>query len=230
MSGQDPSVTPRVTIRDIESKEGTAWNDDYTLIVPPNSSPHVFRTYERATPRPDETYFRNQNIALDQVPGRVADVFDQYVDAAQVGLSTAGDAGRELEREEATITVEAGGDVYTFAEEEIEDLIESGDVEAQIREEYIIPPNITTRSVRRILKEMCEVAEIQSPEGQANYFQPHGGRRGAGDTLYREQGASASQELLGHQDPETTAEAYHHIDATETANDASDVFSETDGM
>ena len=116
-----------------------------------------------------------------------------------------------------------------YSEEEIENLMESGDVEAQIREEHVIPPNITTRSVRRILKEMCEEAEIQPPEGQANYFQPHGGRRGAGDTLYREQGASASQELLRHQDPETTAEAYHHIDATETANDASDVFSETDG-
>lgn len=116
-----------------------------------------------------------------------------------------------------------------YADEKVEDLIESGDVEAQLREEHIIPPNITTQSVRRILREMCEEAEIQSPEGKANYFQPHGGRRGAGDTLYREQGPSASQELLRHQDPQTTADAYHHIDATETANDASDVFSETDG-
>lgn len=116
-----------------------------------------------------------------------------------------------------------------YSEDEIEEIIESGDAEARLREEYIIPPNITTRSVRRILKEMCEDAEIQPPEGQANYFQPHGGRRGAGDTLYREQGVSASQELLRHQDPQTTADAYHHIDATETANDASDVFSDTDG-
>ena len=119
---------------------------------------------------------------------------------------------------------------HGYSEDEIEEIIESGDTEVQLREEYIVLPNITTRSVRRILKEMCESAEIQPPEGQANYFQPHGGRRGAGDTLYREQGASASQELLRHQDPQTTADAYHHIDATETANDASDVFSDTDGM
>jgi integrase len=115
-----------------------------------------------------------------------------------------------------------------YADDEIETVLDSGEVKAQLREEGIVPPNLTTRSVRRILREMCEDAEIQPPEGQADYFQPHGGRRGAGDTLYREQGVSASQDLLRHQDPRTTSEAYRHIDATETANDASDVFESTD--
>ena len=115
-----------------------------------------------------------------------------------------------------------------YSDDEIGAILDSGDVKARLREHGIAPPNITTRSIRRILKEMCEDAEIQPPAGQADYFQPHGGRRGAGDTLYREQGVSSSQELLRHQDPRTTAEAYHHIDASETANDASTVFRETD--
>jgi integrase len=115
-----------------------------------------------------------------------------------------------------------------YSDDEIETVLDSGEVKARLREEGIVPPNLTTRSARRILREMCEDAEIQPPEGQADYFQPHGGRRGAGDTLYREQGVSASQDLLRHQDPRTTSEAYRHIDATETANDASSVFEETD--
>jgi integrase len=115
-----------------------------------------------------------------------------------------------------------------YSDDEIETILDSGDMRARLCEEGIVPPNITTRSVRRILRQMCKDAEIQPPEGQADYFQPHGGRRGAGDTLYREQGVSASQDLLRHQDPRTTSEAYRHIDATETANDASDVFEFTD--
>jgi integrase len=115
-----------------------------------------------------------------------------------------------------------------YSDDEIETVLDSGEVKARLREEGIAPPNLTTRSARRILREMCEDVGIQPPEGQADYFQPHGGRRGAGDTLYREQGVSASQDLLRHQDPRTTSEAYRHIDATETANDASDVFESTD--
>ena len=51
--------------------------------------------------------------------------------------------------------------------------IEREDVEARIHEDHIISLNITTRSVHRILNEICEEAEIQPLEGQANYFQPH---------------------------------------------------------
>jgi integrase len=81
---------------------------------------------------------------------------------------------------------------------------------------------------RRILKTLCEQAEIEPLARQPNYFQPHGGRRGTGDTIYRKQDTSVPQQLLRHQDPRTTAEPYQQIDTSETAKDVGDVFEETD--
>ncbi|HET7323908.1 MAG TPA: hypothetical protein VFJ06_06225 [Halococcus sp.] len=45
-----------------------------------------------------------------------------------------------------------------------------------------------------------------------------------GDTLYRERGPSAAQRALRHENPQTTAKAYQHIDAGDLAEDVSDVF------
>lgn len=42
---------------------------------------------------------------------------------------------------------------------------------------------LTTRSVRRILGDLCDEAGIE-PEGPVDYLQPHGARRGVGDSLY----------------------------------------------
>ena len=107
--------------------------------------------------------------------------------------------------------------------EEVETLLEENDVEALLREYEIAPPNLTTRSVRRILDGLCDEAGID-PDGPVDYLQPHGARRGVGDVLYRERGPAAAQRALRHEDPQTTAKAYQHIDAGDLAEDVSDVF------
>ncbi|WP_273838371.1 tyrosine-type recombinase/integrase [Halococcus sp. PRR34] len=110
-----------------------------------------------------------------------------------------------------------------LAGKEVETLLKEKDVEEVLREHEIAPPNLTKRSVRRILRELCEEAGID-PEGAADYLQAHGARRGLGDTLYRERGPGAAQRALRHEDPQTTAKAYQHIDAGDLAEDVSDVF------
>jgi integrase len=109
--------------------------------------------------------------------------------------------------------------------EEVETLLEDNDPETLLREYAIAPPNLTTRSVRRILGDLCDEAGI-NPEGPVEYLQPHGARRGVGDVLYRERGPAAAQRALRHEDPQTTAKAYQHIDASDLAEDVSDVFAD----
>jgi hypothetical protein len=64
---------------------------------------------------------------MQDVPTRVADVFDQYVDAAALGMSPTGNS-QTLENEEATITIEANGKEYKYAvyRREYVDIIKSG--------------------------------------------------------------------------------------------------------
>jgi integrase len=107
--------------------------------------------------------------------------------------------------------------------EKVETLLEDNDIEALLHEYEIAPPNLTTRSVRRILGDLCDEAGI-NPDGPVDYLQPHGARRGVGDVLYRERGPAAAQRALRHEDPQTTAKAYQHIDAGDLAEDVSDVF------
>lgn len=63
-----------------------------------------------------------------------------------------------------------------------------------------------------------------TPRERLIISKPHGARRGLGDTLYREHGPGAAQRTLRHEDPQTTAKAYQHIDASDLAEDVSDVF------
>ena len=69
---------------------------------------------------------------------------------------------------------------------------------------------------------VCEAAEIVL-DGEHDYLTPHGGRRGAGDVLYREDPVLA-QTALRHRSIETTKDSYSYIEAGETASRAGDVF------
>jgi integrase len=71
------------------------------------------------------------------------------------------------------------------------------------------------------MKRLCDDADIDI---DGEYLKPHGGRRGAGETLYRELDAAAAQRALRHKDPATTSKMYSHIDATELAEDTSEAF------
>ncbi len=73
----------------------------------------------------------------------------------------------------------------------------------QLREHNCRPPALTTTSVRRILKRLCE----NSPYAFDEPLRPHGARRALGDQLYREQ-AELAQDALRHQDIKTTHAAY----------------------
>lgn len=85
----------------------------------------------------------------------------------------------------------------------------------------VTPPALSTNGGRTVMKRLCDDADIDI---DGEYLKPHGGRRGAGETLYRELDAAAAQRALRHKDPATTSKMYSHIDATELAEDTSEAF------
>lgn len=88
------------------------------------------------------------------------------------------------------------------------------------REHDLSPSSLTTNGARDLLQRFCEDAGIDVEE---DYLKPHGARRGLGEKLYREKGAAAAQRTLRHEDPETTAKHYSHIEAGELAEEVNDV-------
>jgi integrase len=87
----------------------------------------------------------------------------------------------------------------------------------------IEPPSLTTSGVRSLLKRWSEAADVPGLD-EGEYLTLHGARRGVGETLYRERGAAAAQRTLRHADPSTTSQMYAHIEASELAEDNTDVF------
>lgn len=114
MSSPNHEVSVRVTVRDTSSKHDTGWNDEYSLVDRPDYPTTIFRSFEKPNTGPNTTMFRNENVPIAQVPGRVADVFDEYIDGDALGLPTTGDPGQILNREDATITISADGETYQF--------------------------------------------------------------------------------------------------------------------
>jgi integrase len=109
----------------------------------------------------------------------------------------------------------------------LESELEANGPEAVLRRYEIPPPSITTETVRNIFRRLCKEGEIPV-EGEHEYLKPHGARRGAGEALYRAEGASAAQRALRHEDPSTTSKMYSHIEASEQAEVASDAFEKID--
>lgn len=117
-----------------------------------------------------------------------------------------------------------------LSQEEIEDLLEEKGVDDVLREYETPPPAITTDGARNLMKRLSAKADIPGIDpSEGEYLEPHGGRRGAGDTLVREVGWEAAQNLLRHNSPEVTIEAYSRISASETAESAGEAFAKTDG-
>lgn len=115
------------------------------------------------------------------------------------------------------------------ARDEINEYLESevDDILSIFYERDTSPPSITTAGARSLMQTICSDANIPDLD-DGEYLEPHGGRRGAGDTLVREKGFEAAQRLLRHQNPETTMKSYSHISASEVADDASDAFEQAD--
>ncbi|WP_284009864.1 tyrosine-type recombinase/integrase [Haloarcula pelagica] len=89
----------------------------------------------------------------------------------------------------------------------------------------IEPPSLTTSGARSLLKRWSTEADIPGLDvADGEYLTLHGARRGVGEKLYRERGAAAAQRTLRHADPSTTSQMYSHIEASELAEDNTDVF------
>lgn len=114
MSSQQPDTVVRVTVRDTKSKHDTGWNDEYTLVDRPNHAVTVFRSFEKPNTDSNTTMFRNETVPSGNIPGRIADVFDIYVDGNALGLPITGNPVQDFQREDATLTVERNGTKYTF--------------------------------------------------------------------------------------------------------------------
>lgn len=107
-------------------------------------------------------------------------------------------------------------------DDEIATLLDDADIDAVLREHEVVPPSITVRGARSLLKRLCEAADV---DADGEYLKPHGARRGLGDVLYRES-AELAQSALRHTSIRTTHDAYSHIDATETAESVSTALDE----
>ena len=85
----------------------------------------------------------------------------------------------------------------------------------------VTPPALSTNGGRNVMKRLCEDAGLDI---DGEYLKPHGGRRGVGETLYTELDPVAAQRALRHKDPATTSKMYSHVDASELAENTSEVF------
>ncbi|WP_254533984.1 tyrosine-type recombinase/integrase [Natrinema gelatinilyticum] len=121
---------------------------------------------------------------------------------------------------------ESHGWSETEVEEYLSDLTGQMDVFGALREYELTPPSINTDGARRIMRRLCEDADI-GLDDKHGYLAPHGGRRGAGEVLVRQRGFTAAARLLDNSE-EVVRKSYSHIEAKEMAKDAGDAFAEHD--
>ncbi|UPV76796.1 phage integrase SAM-like domain-containing protein (plasmid) [Halorussus limi] len=123
-----------------------------------------------------------------------------------------------------------GLDAAGYTDEEIEAMRDDATALELCYAEDIAPPALTTAGGRNLMRRLSKAADVPGLDTEdGEYLELHGGRRGAGDTLVRRKGWEQAQKHLLHADPKTTMEAYSHISAEETADEASEAFDESDG-
>lgn len=108
-------------------------------------------------------------------------------------------------------------------------LEEANDIEHPLKavrehDTELVPPASTTEAGRQVMRRLTEAADIDL-DGDATYLEPHGGRRGLGDELYRENPRLA-QDTLRHEDISTTQEAYRERQTEADAAEASSIVDE----
>ncbi|ADB63166.1 hypothetical protein Htur_4353 (plasmid) [Haloterrigena turkmenica DSM 5511] len=119
---------------------------------------------------------------------------------------------------------------YGWSTDEVESFVDEltgqTDVFDALRERDLSPPSINTDGARRIMRRLCEEADLEL-EGKHDYLAPHGGRRGAGEVMVRQRGFTAAARLLDNSE-EVVRKSYSHIEAKEMAEDAGEAFIEHD--
>lgn len=114
-------------------------------------------------------------------------------------------------------------------EDDIEGRLSQSSATDVLREEEVPPPALTTDGARDIMRRLTKEADVPGIDTQSGeYLELHGGRHGAGDTIVRELGWEAAQNLLRHNNPEVTMKTYSHIEASETAEAAGEAFDRVD--
>ena len=98
------------------------------------------------------------------------------------------------------------------------------DVEALLRRHKVPPPSLTVDAARRRVKDFCEEADVRI-DGESLTL--HGARRGIGHKLF-EVDRGEAQDLLGHQNPETTKRAYSDRVAEERSERVSDLLDDAE--
>lgn len=111
--------------------------------------------------------------------------------------------------------------------DELDEALRESSLDELLEEYEVVPPAITAGGVRSVMKRLSEDAGL---DVDGEYLKPHGGRRGVGDALYR-QNPVLAQQTLRHQSLETTNQSYQDIQAGEVAEKmdvALDLHSEDD--
>lgn len=104
-------------------------------------------------------------------------------------------------------------------DERIESLLESRPIDSVLRDHDVLPPSVTVDGMRTRLRTLCEQAGI---DVNGEYLKLHAARRGIGDEIFRRDRGMA-QDLLRHRSPQTTKEAYSHVDAEERSEALSEL-------
>ena len=121
-------------------------------------------------------------------------------------------------------------DDHNMTETQMENLLDSvtGTVEVYelLREYELVPPSIRTDGARRIMRRLCEDADLELDD-RHGYLAPHGGRRGAGEVMVRQRGFTAAARLLDNSE-EMVRKSYSHIEARDLAMEAGSAFVEHD--
>jgi integrase len=167
---------------------------------------------------------KNQADEEAPLPPQARDPLDRLHQALQP-TSSEWPVFPTLHRPTLSRTVRAALADTGFDTEEIEQAIDDHGWLELYRAHDAAPPALTTNGGRTVMRQVCDEAEIDF-DGEHDYLTPHGGRRGAGDVLYREDPVLV-QTALRHRSIETTKDSYSYIEAGETASRAGDVF-ETD--
>ncbi|MFC6838367.1 tyrosine-type recombinase/integrase [Halomarina ordinaria] len=110
-----------------------------------------------------------------------------------------------------------------LADDRVEALLEENDPLDVMREYGLVPPALSVRGARSVMKRLCADADLDI---DGEYLKPHGARRGLGHQLYTEGQAELAQEALRHQSVETTHQSYHDVQVEETARRVDDILNE----
>lgn len=86
----------------------------------------------------------------------------------------------------------------------------------------IRPPSLQTGGGRDLMQRLCDDLGIELEDGE-DYLQPHGGRRGVGETLVRTRGVTQAARVLDSSE-KVVRDHYSYIEAGELAEDLGQAF------